>query len=617
MTNAKIIKDIAEAINQSQKGTSAYDTTAEVVRVEGSTAWVHIPGGVDETPVTMSITAKPGDTVRVRVSGGQAWTMGNDSNPPTDDTTAVAAQKTADIALKDAERAEAAADSAEASASAAATAASAAVTAADSAQASADNANEYAARALGNLSTVQSVTETLTWITNHGTMALTTDTALDPTHVYFIADASGDYTVGGATYSVVVDPDVADIATYYELTIDESLNNYVGTHLALTSEGLWLIPEASGGYKILIATGSGTTYTEAGTYILDASGETVAFFGETVQIGKADESNLQMDYHSMQMVDKEGNTYFYVSDLRDEEGFYVAEESYEYYYTGGIVGEISSVEVVYDIYDVSEITFGGTAVSESEYSFSGNTITFNPVLYIFADSTLAITYTTQAEDVKAYTLGVRASGTIGANSVAEGSGIIASGRYSHAEGNATAANGEASHAEGSGSAASGKAAHSEGASYAQADYSHAEGAASYAHAEASHAEGSGSVANGSAAHAEGNTARAYGANSHAEGNATYCDTAAPNSHAQNLGTTAYSANQTVMGRYNEWDSAGIYALIVGNGTANASGSRSNAAALKWDGDIELALDTSASSGTTDDDLYAAITALSWQSEVIV
>lgn len=521
MTNAKIIKDIAEAINQSQKGTSAYDTTAEVVRVEGATAWVHIPGGVDETPVTMSITAKPGDTVRVRVSGGQAWTMGNDSNPPTDDTTAVAAQKTADIALEDAARAAAAADSAEVSAAAAATAASAAVTAAASAQASADNANEYAARALGNLSTVQSVTETLTWITNHGTMALTTDTALDPTHVYFIADASGDYTVGGATYSVVVDPDVADIATYYELTIDESLNNYVGTHLALTSEGLWLIPASSGGYKILIATGSGTTYTEAGTYILDASGETVAFFGETVQIGKADESNLQMDYHSMQMVDKEGDTYFYVSDLRNAEG--------EYEYTDSNIFDYSiyRIPLTFPADRIEQVIFfmpgGYSEELDSQYyeydSENQQVVLLPPYDTSETSRGFTITYITSSNLIKAFTFGTRAiqqDYDIGAFSVSMGYDNRTSGRY----------------------------------------------------------------------------AASFGKN-----------------------LRNWEDYATVIGKYNRKTSE--YVFVIGNGTGDSYSDRSDALAVDWDGNIEMALDTSASSGTTDGDLYAAITDLGWESEVIV
>lgn len=77
-----------EALEANKPKTAPYDTEAKVVRVEGSTAWVHIPGGVDETPVAMTINASAGDTVRVRVSGGTAWLIGNDTAPPTDDTLA-------------------------------------------------------------------------------------------------------------------------------------------------------------------------------------------------------------------------------------------------------------------------------------------------------------------------------------------------------------------------------------------------------------------------------------------------------------------------------------------------------------------------------------------------
>ena len=64
---------------------SGYDTTATVTRVEGGTAWVHIPGGVDETPVRMTVNANVGDNVQVRVSGGRAFIIGNGTAPPTDD----------------------------------------------------------------------------------------------------------------------------------------------------------------------------------------------------------------------------------------------------------------------------------------------------------------------------------------------------------------------------------------------------------------------------------------------------------------------------------------------------------------------------------------------------
>lgn len=281
----KIINDIKDALQSSKPKTSAYDSTAEIVRIENGTAWVHIPGGVDETPVKLTMNAKQGDTVQVRVSGGRAWLTGNASAPPTDDTTAIKADTNAlrakdiaDSAFNYAESAADAAGRAITSATQAASAAASAQTSANNAQTSANNAAEYASRALGGLSTVQSVAETLTWITQHGTMTLTTDVALDPTHVYFVLDPAGDYTVGGNTYAIVTEPNVNDIGTYYELTIDESLNNYVGTHLALTGEGLWLLPASSGTNKVLVATGAGTTYTTAGTYIIDSSGKTVASF---------------------------------------------------------------------------------------------------------------------------------------------------------------------------------------------------------------------------------------------------------------------------------------------------------------------------------------------------
>lgn len=102
----EILKDVKTAVAASaDSGTKPYDTTATVVRVDGSTAWVHIPGGVDETPVSKSIDCAAGDTVRVRISGGKAWITGNDSAPPTDDTAANTAKATADSAASTAKAA--------------------------------------------------------------------------------------------------------------------------------------------------------------------------------------------------------------------------------------------------------------------------------------------------------------------------------------------------------------------------------------------------------------------------------------------------------------------------------------------------------------------------------
>lgn len=99
-------KDLVNLIKKTQETkTSPYDTQAEVVRIEGKTAWVHIPGGVDETPVKMTINAKQGDTVQVRVANGTAFLVGNGTAPPTDDFKAIQAGTTANMAVELAESA--------------------------------------------------------------------------------------------------------------------------------------------------------------------------------------------------------------------------------------------------------------------------------------------------------------------------------------------------------------------------------------------------------------------------------------------------------------------------------------------------------------------------------
>lgn len=79
-----IAKKIVDALKEKTKP-SGYDTTATVKRIDGQTAWVSIAGGVDETPVKMSINVEPGDNVNVRLAGGKAWITGNNTAPPTDD----------------------------------------------------------------------------------------------------------------------------------------------------------------------------------------------------------------------------------------------------------------------------------------------------------------------------------------------------------------------------------------------------------------------------------------------------------------------------------------------------------------------------------------------------
>ena len=91
------INRVANAVLKSQKSssTSAYDTSATVTRVTDDAVFVHIDGGVPETPCQKTIDCKAGDVVKIRVSGGKAWITGNATAPPTDDTRAIKADEKA------------------------------------------------------------------------------------------------------------------------------------------------------------------------------------------------------------------------------------------------------------------------------------------------------------------------------------------------------------------------------------------------------------------------------------------------------------------------------------------------------------------------------------------
>ena len=98
MSNTDIIRSLQSAMEAKQTPTP-YDAPAVVTRVEGgATAWVKIAGSDTETPVKLTIDAKTGDAVQVRVGGGSAWLTGNQTAPPTDDTKADKAMEQANKA---------------------------------------------------------------------------------------------------------------------------------------------------------------------------------------------------------------------------------------------------------------------------------------------------------------------------------------------------------------------------------------------------------------------------------------------------------------------------------------------------------------------------------------
>lgn len=314
----------------------------------------------------------------------------------------------------------------------------------------------------------------------------------------------------------------------------------------------------------------------------------VASFGSSgFQVGRTGESHLVGDYHSMQLVDREGSSYFDVADLRDESGNATITDSFagdgttSTFYLG-----ITAASTSYTV------KRNGTTVT-SGITKTATSFTFSTAPAIGASITA--TYTVTSQNAKYYTLGTRGAGNVGGMSVSEGSGCVASGFLSHAEGDGTTASGYYAHAENSGTTASGNESHAEGLNTkatgrgahaegynttASGQYSHGEGLTT-ASGDYSHSEGRGTAASGDYSHAEGYDTTASASQSHAEGNTTVASGAS--SHAQNWGTVAASQYQTAMGRFNVSDSNQTYALIVGNGTSSIA--RSNAMTVGWDGAV--------------------------------
>lgn len=301
-----------------------------------------------------------------------------------------------------------------------------------------------------------------------------------------------------------------------------------------------------------------------------------ARIGKPYVSGAADnESHMELDYHSMKMVDKDGNTYLYVSDLRGTDG--VAEIVDQFVGDGTTTTFNLSLTATDTDYTVSVSDSSGGTVTPTTTSVSFQSAPTSHAI-------ITVTYSSVSSLAKAYTLGLRDfSDNIGAYSFVEGYQNMASGYSSHAEGHSTIANGYCSHAEGRLTTASGYSSHAEGSSTASGYCSHAEGLNTEASGYSSHAEGDLTTASDFCSHAEGDETTASGYCSHAEGSSTIAS--GYSSHAQNYETVAASSYQTALGKYNVEDANDDYAVIIGNGTSGSA--RSNALAVRWDGTCDV------------------------------
>ena len=287
--------------------------------------------------------------------------------------------------------------------------------------------------------------------------------------------------------------------------------------------------------------------------IVDANGNVIASFNNTITLGDSNDAHALIDFNSFEIFDKDGTVLFSAGDMRGNNGYATVTENFI------ADGFAWYVNVYNTISSVNSVTVNGTEVAYTRLGQHDVNLSFTPD----AGDVISVTYTT-GDVVNFYDLGNRSSGSpVGIGSVVEGNNSEASGPLSHCEGSGCIASEYMSHAEGENTTASNRDAHAEG------EYS---------------------VASGRAAHAE-SRGTASGYYSHAEGNET--EASGHYSHAEGWGTVANHMAQHVFGEYNIEDpstnnkaSRGNYIEIVGKGTN--TNNRSNARTLDWNGNEYIA-----------------------------
>ena len=239
---------------------------------------------------------------------------------------------------------------------------------------------------------------------------------------------------------------------------DAFLQTPTGRNILMNALGI-LIRDALQ-YRTVVHDEGLTVYDGQGN---NASNVVANILRDLITLGYADESHAEIDYHSLQLIDREGHTYFHVSDLRDQTGvatitetFYSAERLF-----------------VLSLYprSVVSVQVNGT---DASYQTSGQAVVLDTAPS--AGDTTVIVYETKSTGAKAYTIGSRdQSKNAGGMSYAQGVNVAASGYLSHAEGYNSLASGNVSHAEGSDVVASGYISHAEGRdSVASGNNSHAQ-----------------------------------------------------------------------------------------------------------------------------------------------
>lgn len=202
------------------------------------------------------------------------------------------------------------------------------------AEESASVARSAARTAMTQLSDMEKVVGTVTWIAEHGVFytaagsefdeyatyygrsneewELTEDEVVDPNKTYYARSGSGTgedpyvysvvlepsdddvatyYELVGADYSPVVEPVAEDVDSYYLLSIDGSVQNYLASHMALTNEGLYLMADWSL-FKMLIA--------PDGVHVIDAVNMDRASYGIETRVGPLSDFHIVINGHRLE-----------------------------------------------------------------------------------------------------------------------------------------------------------------------------------------------------------------------------------------------------------------------------------------------------------------------------
>lgn len=283
--------------------------------------------------------------------------------------------------------------------------------------------------------------------------------------------------------------------------------------------------------------------------IVDAEGNVLATFNANgITLGQADEAHAELDYNSFELLDKDGNTFLSVGDMRSLSG---TAQLTEYGTIPLVDRDVYATQ--FAISEVISVYLDGVIVQPSDYYAQDGKLHFNTAPEW--KTPIEVEYLT-TDPVYHYDIGSRdTSNGTGAWSVASGENAIASGAHSTVSGgyNNTATRARATVCGGTVNTASGLE----------------------------------SVVSGGRKNVASGTESTVCGGYYNEASGDY------SSVGGGRFNKATNVSQIVVGEYNAEDplslfpnSRGTYVEIVGNGTADNA--RSNARTLDWDGNEWIA-----------------------------